>query len=214
MGSPAVNGVFRGRKPVRAIVDIAPASPVVIMSPIAGDPDTGSEQSISGFIHIVTGFLLPRPGIVTEVHMICQGNTGTGVGRNVRCSICSVVPEPAASAGLKHNTTLYTGLTSVADNVAGDVTLLSGGSVDVPSQFVVAIKAPFKSLPAEQINVQNAMSAGPVPGVVGTTQFVSAATYIFNTTDFADPPGQVVPGDYLLPSGFKGLSVYIKWKAA
>jgi len=210
-------GPFRGGDKVRAVVDIAPANEVTVCSPISGDPDINSQQSLSSAATLVTGFLLPRPGIVTEVHMITQGNNGSGINRKTRYSICDVEKETSGlspdSVGLKIRSTLKTAQTNVSDNFNGDVTLASGLAVQVPPQFVIALKsAAF----AGNINVQNTLSAGPIPGVVGiafNNSIVSAATYKLESLDTSNPPSLVNNGETIITSGFKGISVYIRWKA-
>lgn len=204
-----------GNDAVRAVLDAWPNTAQVVTSPITGDPDPNNDESICNVQHIATGFLLPKAGYIDEIHFIAQGNTGAGVNRNIRYSVVEVTHEPAAQTGLKHNSTLATGVTPVADNVSGDVTVAVGLNLAVPSQFVIALKGPAR-FNSEAVRVQNCLSAGPVPGVLGIVpngNVISAATYAFNTTDLdVNTPGEIVAGDKLSISTFKGLTVYIKWR--
>ena len=192
------------------IVDISPDTPQIMASPISGDPDIANEETIAGVQHIAIGFLLPKAGIITEIHMETQGNTGGGATQNVRYSVVKLKKDSTASTGLAQSETLLTGLTGVADNVNGDITLASGLSLAVPAQFVIAVKAPF----GVTMNIQNTLSAGPIPGVVGNylAGLISAATYAFETVDVNNPPNPVEAGDRLVVTSFKGLSIWIKWK--
>lgn len=204
-----------GLPEVSAVVDTWTDSKQVYASPIAGDPDLARESHISGAVHTVTGFLLPKAGILEEIHMECQGNTGSGINRSVRWCVCSIKRSISSATGLAVDKVIATGLTNVADNSSGDVTLATALALAVPSQFVITIKAPFKALATEQIWVQNTLSAGALPGVIGTytgtAGLVSAATYI-GGGDIADPPEAMLPDDGLNVSDFKGLTQWIEWR--
>lgn len=204
-----------------AVLMASPATPQVLCSPITGDGDLTKNESISGIQGIVTGFIAPSNGIVTEVHFIAQ-RTGKAAGSstpvNVRWSICTALPEPSSPAGIKVGAVLATGLTAVAPATLGDVTLASGLSVLVPKQFIVIVKAPLSGLEANQVYVQNCMSGGMIAGVFGTVaagNVVSAATYTTASMDFdATTPAVPTPGDLINITQYKGLSVFTKWKRA
>lgn len=199
-----------------AMVYAFPNTAQIYTSPIAGDPDTAAQEALSGIQHMGTGFLLPKSGILTEIHFIAQGNgANLATARNVRWTVASLANDPIAPTGLAVGEILGEGVVSIAGNVAGDVTVVSGLSLAVPSQFMVFLKQSFTSTANEQIRVQNLRSAGPVPGVVGAVSggsLIATATYMAETTNFSNPPGSIPVGDALIPAAYKGIACYIKWK--
>jgi hypothetical protein len=203
---------------VESAIGIAPKTlDVLLFSPIAGEASTVLQETISNVQHLITGFLCPADGILNEIHAVLQGNTGTGVARNVRVTVA--IAEPAETiSGLKIGKILHDVLVPVADNVNGDVTLLSGLNLRVPKQFIVCLKGAMQA-GTGAIKIQACSSGGPIPGVVGSggATPVTAATYIYfaNPADFdATTPASIVPGSAIETTGYKALSVYIKWRAS
>ncbi len=194
---------------------MSPNTEQVICSPISGDPDLNNQETICGIQHIAIGFLLPNPGVLTDIEMTCQGSIGTGVNRNIRYSIVQAKKDNAAPTGLAHSKTLLTGVTPVADNAVGRVVLATGLAVNVPSQFIIAVKGPLQA-DASSVYVQSMRSAGPVPGVVGTISgqdLISAATYTFAAVSFDATNPPIIPqGDMLTVTLYKGLAINIKWR--
>jgi len=200
-----------------AILDVAPTTENVVCSPIIGDPDPTVQTSICGIQHMGIGFLLPTAGLVTGIYCTAQGNLGPGASREVRWSIVEMEQDPAKTVGIKSKSTIATAIATVADNVAdGEITLATGISVAVPAQFIIGLKG--EKLVDDPIYVQNCLSGGPIPGVFGLVNsgnVISAATYTFDNFEFTGgTPGLIPDGDGLGVTTFKGLSVYIKWKAA
>lgn len=202
-----------GLPTVNAVIDMRPTSVNTVTSPIAGDPDLTKEESIGGIQHIATGFLLPNRGYIDQIGCILQNNVGTADLVPVRWSVVKLKKDVNASTGISHAATLDTGLVNVALNANGQQVLKSysaGSRLAVPSQFVIAVKAGM----GVAVKVQAMLSAGPIPGVVGTVSsgnLVSAATYTFGSTDFGATPGEIPPGDPLAPTSYKALAIYIKW---
>lgn len=206
-----------GKTIPNTMVAAAPATAQVYCSPIAGDPDTAAQSIISMFWHEVTGFLQPEDGVLTEIHAVFQGNgANPSTPKNVRWSVATLKRDPTAKTGLAIDQVIDTGVTSVAGNASGDVTLATGKSIAVPSQFVVCIKAATDG--TNTLKVQNLRSGGPVPGVVGTAaggELVAAAAYSTETFDMdMVTPGIPASGEKIQPSVWKGLAVYIKWRKA
>jgi hypothetical protein len=202
---------------VMAVLDAAPAIAQVYCSPIVGDSDTGAQSAISTLWHEVTGMLLPEAGVLTEIHAVFQGNGSNPVTpKNVRWTVASVKRDPSAATGLAIDQVIDSGVTSVAGNAAGDVTLATGKSLAVPPQFVVCIKAATDA--QNLLNVQNMRSGGPIPGVVGALAegaLVAATGYSTSTFDMSTvTPAALVSGEKIQPSLWNGLAVYIKWRKA
>lgn len=201
-----------------AIVQAFPDTPQVYCSPIAGDPDTGAQQELSLVQHYGTGFLMPGAGVLTEIHFVAQGNAGnSATARNIRWCVTSVVRDDTAATGLAVGEVLATDVAAVAGTAAGDVTLASGLTLAVPSQFMVFLKQGYTNTATEQIRCQNLRSGGPIPGVVGVYNagIISAAQYMAVTVDTNTPtPNPVIPGDGIIAATFKGLAVYVKWRGA
>lgn len=201
-----------------AVVQAFPSTAQVYCSPIAGDPDTGAQQELSLIQHYGTGFLMPGAGVLTEIHFVAQGNAGnSATARNIRWCVTSVVRDNSAATGLAVGEVLATDVAAVAGTAAGDVTLASGLTLAVPSQFMVFIKQGTTFVATEQIRCQNLRSGGPIPGVVGLYSggIISAAQYMSVTVDVNTPtPNPVIPGDGIITASFKGLAVYVKWRGA
>lgn len=194
------------------LVGAAPSTAQVYTSPIAGDPDTAAQYSFANLAnHLVTGFLLPQAGILTEIGYIAQGNAGAGANSTLRWTVASVTQDPTAATGLALEAILGTNTTTVADNYNGVVALATGLSIAVPAQFVIAIKAGL----GQNQYAQLMRSGGPLPGVVGSivgSVLTSAATYSTTTLDVNVTPAPLVAGEKLSTLLVKGLSIYIKWK--
>jgi len=188
----------------------------VYTSPIAGDPDLNNEEHCVG-AQLVTGFLMPKAGIVEEIHFIAQGSTGTATTVSMRASITLPERDSTSDTGIRHGASLGTYTSNVAGNVSGDVTLAAGLAVAVPSQFLISITTEFTIATAAGAAapfVQALLSAGPIPGVVGNVSggvLTSAAQYFSGDASFgAVPPDE--PSAKLQVSPYKGVAIYIKWR--
>lgn len=203
-----------GISDVKAVVDAWTNTFVPYCSPIAGEPDLANQAPITGFRAILTGFLLPKAGILDGVKAIFQGNGGNnGLSSiNVRVTVATIQRNPARTAGLNVGEILYTGLTSVINNASGDITLATGLNLNVPSQFIVLVKAADT---AGTINIQNMLSAGPLPGIraalLGSVLF-SAPVYEHMAIDNLDPPAIPVAGSGIQTANAKPSATYIMWK--
>jgi len=198
----------------RSIVDMAPTAAIPICSPITGDPDLNLESNISGFYPLLTGFITPHPGIITEVGFYTQGNGGTGVSRNIRWGVGTVASNPAAATGIEVPNFIAQGVTSLADNAAdGKVVLVTGANIPVDEYFAVCLKGARQTVEG-RIFAQNCLSAGAMPGVIGDVSgpLVSAATYYLESFDTdAVNPAVFVPAT-VIAAPYKGISMYVLWK--
>lgn len=197
-----------------AMVYAFPSTPQVYTSPIAGDQNLAAEELLHGVYHLGTGFLMPKAGILTEIGVITQGSTGAGTARNLRYNVVTIENDNTADSGFKVGANLLSGLTTLADNFNGAVTVAAGLNIAVPSQFMIFLKTPLNYTTGSM--AQAVMSAGPVPGVVGFRSgatLLSTTTYVPATMDTDTiTPRVLVAGEKITIDTAKGIAVYIKWK--
>lgn len=200
-------------KQVTAVIDAWPAAEQIYTSPIAGDPDTTISTYVGQIQQHITGFLLPKAGFVTEIGVIAQGGGGAGASQTVRLSLIDFDRDSAAATGLAIGSVLHTDTTTILDNIvaATHVPLLTGLNVAVPSQFGVC----FKQALASQVGIQAVLSAGPVPGMIGTitgANLIATPSYTQEPTQFGTE--QPIEGATISAATFKGAAMYVKWKGA
>ncbi len=204
-----------GLTPIKAVVEAWPSTfPQVYCSPIAGEADLTESVPIGSLDHMGSGFLMPKSGgVISEIGFIAQGNTGAGDIRDVRYNIVSLTKgnsSVSGQVGLKVAENLLTGLTTVANNYNGVVSV-TGLNLVVPSQFMVF----WKAGPTNDINCQLMKSAGPIPGVLGSLQgstLLSTVAYSLQDIDLGAAPRIIAVDEEIRISNFAGGAMYIKWK--
>lgn len=186
-------------------------------SPMVSEGDTSTEVDLCLIAWIHLPFIMPSAGIVTEIHFIAQGNTGGGVARNFKWAVGNIVGfTDGLAAGFGFGTTLGSGATTVDDDAAGDITVASGLSINVPTQFMVGMKGPFKTTASQKVRAQRGISGGPLTGypadVEGGTILHSAVTLAGTTsTDTTTPDDQAENVEY--GANLDGLPMFfVKWK--
>ncbi len=146
-------------------------------SPLVGDGDTGANVDLCNPYWMHLPFVMPSPGIVTEIHFIAQGNLGVGDPRNFKWVVGSLIPQPGGAVPYGYGTTLGNGSLTVNDDASGIINVATGQSIAVPKEFSIGIVGPWRFTSTEKVWAQKANNAAPLTGHSGD---ISSASFIPN----------------------------------